>query len=82
MTNAKITLDDYKLTNIDITTGEFTIRLKDDKEYTVYHKHLDTGEYGTFVRFFIEKDGKEIPLSREVAKIFLREVREYEREGI
>jgi hypothetical protein len=82
MTNGEITLDDYKLTNIDLATHYFTIRLKDEKEYTVCHKHLDTGEYGTFVRFFIEKDGKGIPLSREVAKIFLREVREYEREGI
>ena len=82
MTNGEITLDDYKLTNIDITTGKFTIRLKDEKEYKVYHKLVDGGYYGAFVRFFIEKNGEKIPLSREVAKIFLREVREYEREGI
>ena len=78
----EITLDDYVLTNIDIETGCFMIRLKDDKEYIVYRKELESGEYGDFARFFIEKDNKEISLNREVVEIFLKEVREYEREGI
>ena len=82
MPSTDITLEDYVLTNIELETGCFTIRLKDGNEYVVYHNHLDAGEYGAFVRFFIKKDGKEIPLSREVTKIFLKEVREYEREGI
>lgn len=78
----EITLNDYVLTNIDIETGCFVIRLKDDKEYIVYCKELKSGEYGDFAKFFIEKDNKEISLNREVVEIFLKEMREYEREGI
>ena len=36
--NEEITLNDYVLTNIDLETGYFTIRLKDNKEYIVYLK--------------------------------------------
>ena len=36
--STKITLNDYILTNIDLETLCFTIRLKDEKEYIVYHK--------------------------------------------
>ena len=78
----EITLNDYVLTNIDIETGCFVIRLKDDKEYIVYCKELKSGEYGDFAKFIIEKDNKEISLNREVVEIFLKEMREYEREGI
>lgn len=74
----EITLDDYVLTNIDIKTGCFTIRLKDDKEYIVYRRVLETGK----VVNFIKKDDKKIPLSKEVAKLHLSEVRVYQREGI
>ena len=78
MTIQEITLDDYALTNIDIKTGCFTIRLKDDKEYIVYRRVLETGK----VVNFIKKDGEKIPLSKEVAKLHLSEVRVYQREGI
>ena len=78
MTNGEITLEDYKLTNIDLATHYFTIRLKDEKEYIVYRKLLETGE----LVYFIKKNDEEIPLSKKVIKIFLKEVKEYEREGI
>lgn len=78
MTNGEITLEDYKLTNIDLATHYFTIRLKDEKEYIVYRKLLDTGK----LVYFIKKDDEEIALNKKVEKIFLKEVREYEREGI
>lgn len=78
MTNGEITLDDYKLTNIDLATHYFTIRLKDEKEYIVYRKLLETGK----LVYFIKKNDEEIPLSKKVIKIFLKEVKEYEREGI
>lgn len=74
----EITLNDYVLTNIDLETGYFTIRLKDDKEYIVYYKK----EKGKKQVNFIKKDGKEIPLTDEVVKIHLAEVRVYQREGI
>ena len=78
MTNGEITLDDYKLTNIDLATHYFTIRLKDEKEYIVYRKLLETGE----LVYFIKKNDEEIPLSKKVIKIFLKEVKEYERDGL
>jgi hypothetical protein len=78
MTNGEITLEDYKLTNIDLVTHYFTIRLKDEKEYIVYRKLLKTGE----LVYFIKKNDEEIPLSKKLIKVFLKEVKEYEREGI
>ena len=73
-----ITLEDYVLTNIDLETGYFTIRLKDDKEYIVKKKK----EKGKKQVNFIKKNGKEIPLSDEVVKLHLAEVKVYQREGI
>lgn len=76
----EITLDDYVLTNIDLSTGYFTIRLKDNKEYIVYRKRKN-GSYKTEYNF-IEKDGEEIPLSNEVLRVHLAQVREYQMSGI
>lgn len=75
----KITLNDYVLTNIDVSTGYFTIRLNDNKEYIVY-RYRDNNSKTLFN--YIEKDGKIIPLSDEVAKIHLTEVKVYQRDGI
>ena len=73
-----ITRDEYVLTNIDLETLCFTIRLIDDKEYIVYHKKDDDGK----IINYIKKDGKNIPLDVEVTKWHLAEVRIYQREGI
>lgn len=72
----EITKKDYKLTNIN-RNGKFVIRLKDDNEYVVYYRKQN----GKTINF-IEKDGKEIPLSKEVLKMHLSEVRVYQRGGI
>ena len=53
-----ITLDDYVLTNLSLREHCFTIRLKDNIEYIVYHKK----PRGQKTIYFIEKDGKEIIL--------------------
>ena len=53
-------------------------RLKDDKEYIVFYKK----EKGKKQVNFIKKNGKEIPLSDEVVKLHLAEVKVYQREGI
>lgn len=74
----EITLDDYILTNINIDTRGYVIRLNDNKEYQVYIKKLR----GQKSYYYIVKDGKEIKLSDEVRKIVLNEIREYERYGI
>jgi len=66
----EITLDEYVLTNLDIKTLSFVIRLNDGKEYHVY------GSY------FLIKDGFKIPLSKEVAKCYMQSVREYQISGI
>lgn len=34
----EVTLEDYVLTNIDLRNHCFTIRLKDNEEYIVYHR--------------------------------------------
>ena len=72
----EITLKDYELTNIG-TDRYFRVRLKDGNEYKIYPKK----ENGKIVDY-IEKDGKMIRLSKEVQKIVLAEIREYERRGI
>ena len=75
--NKKITLNDYVLTNIDLETGYFTIRLKDNKEYIVYLKKQN----GKTINY-IEKDNMQMPLSDEVVKIHLEEVKTYQKSGI
>lgn len=75
--NKKITLNDYVLTNIDLETGYFTIRLKDNKEYIVYLKKQN----GKTINY-IEKDNMQMPLSDEVVKIHLEEIRVYQKSGI
>ena len=77
----KITLGDYVLTNIDLETLCFTIRLKDEKEYIVYHKKIKVDGRVKTINY-IKKDGKIIPLDDEVTKLHLAEVRVYQREGI
>lgn len=77
----KITLDDYVLTNIDLETLCFTIRLKDEKEYIVYHKKIKVDGRVKTINY-IKKDGKIMPLDDEVTKLHLAEVRVYQREGI
>ena len=77
----KITLNDYVLTNIDLETLCFTIRLKDEKEYIVYHKRIKVDGRVKTINY-IKKDGKIIPLDDEVTKLHLTEVRVYQREGI
>lgn len=77
----KITKNDYVLTNIDLDSLCFTIRLKDEKEYKVYYKKIkENGKTKTIN--YIKKDGKIIPLDDEVTKLHLAEVRVYQREGI
>lgn len=78
MDKEEITLDDYILTNINIDTRGYVIRLKDNKEYQVYVKK----PRGQKSYDYIIKDGKEIKLSEELRKIVLSEIREYERYGI
>ena len=78
MDKEEITLNDYVLTNINIDTRGYVIRLKDNKEYQVYVKKTR----GQKSYDYIVKDGKEIKLSDEVRKIVLSEIREYERYGI
>lgn len=78
MNKEEITLDDYVLTNINIDTRGYVIRLKDNKEYQVYVKKIR----GQKAYDYIVKDGKEVKLSDEVRKIVLSEIREYERYGI
>lgn len=73
----KITLNDYVLTNVDLKTGYFTVRLKDDKEYIVYIKK----ENGKIINY-IEKDNMIIHLSDEVSKIHLEEIKTYQKSGI
>lgn len=72
----KITREDYILTNIN-PKGCYVIRLKDDKEYIVYYRK----ENGKQINY-IKKDGREMPLSKEVLNMYLSSIREYEREGI
>ena len=78
MDKEEITLNDYVLTNINIDTRGYVIRLKDNKEYQVYVKK----PRGQKSYDYIVKDGKEIKLSNEVRKIVLSEIREYEKYGI
>ena len=68
-----ITLEDYVLTNINIKTNQFVIRLKDKKQYLVNKNKCG---------YFIEKDDKCLFLSKEVIKAYISSVREYQVSGI
>ncbi len=74
----KITLEDYVLTNLNLREQCFNIRLKDNKEYIVYHRR----PRGQKTIYYIKKDNKEILLDDEVKKCFLSEVRVYNTVGI
>lgn len=74
----EITLKDYVLTNLSLEEHCFVIRLKDNKEYIVYHRK----PRGQKTIYYIKKDGREILLDNEVKKCFLSEVRLYNRVGI
>lgn len=78
MEDEKITLDDYVLTNINIETKGYTIRLKDNNEYQIYMRK----PRGQKAYDYIIKDGKEIRLSEELRRIVLSEIRVYEKYGI
>lgn len=81
----EITRDAYVLTNITFFFSliKFAIRLVDGKEYVVECKKENSKKIYYIVVPTSEKPFyKEIPLDEEVTKIFLKEVREYEREGI
>lgn len=68
-----INLEDYVLTNLNIKTGHFVVRLKDNKQYVV-NKNKDG--------YFIEKDNECLFLSKEVLRAYLSSVREYQVSGI
>ena len=78
MEDEKITLDDYVLTNINIETKGYTIRLKDNNEYQIYMRK----PRGQKAYDYIIKDGKKIRLSEELRRIVLSEIRVYEKYGI
>lgn len=75
----KITLNEYELTNIDTESRCFTIRLKNDGEYIVYSRKLANQKKPIH---YIKKDGKEFILDEAVVKLYISEVREYNRYGI
>lgn len=79
--STRITLNDYILTNIDLETLCFTIRLKDEKEYIVYHKKIKIDGIVKTINY-IKKDDKIMLLDDEVTKLHLAEVSVYQREGI
>ena len=72
----EITLKDYELTNIGLD-GYYRVRLKDGGEYKIYSNK----ENGKIVDY-IKKDGKMVRINKEVQKIVLAKIREYERDGI
>lgn len=72
----EITLEDYQLTNLGLD-GFYRVRLKDGEEYKIYSKKENRK-----IVDYIKKDDKMIKLSKEVQKIVLAEIREYERYGI
>lgn len=71
-----ITLNEYVLTNIGLD-GYYVIRLKDGKEYKVYRKKQNNK-----IINYILRDGKEISLNKDVLKLYISEIRIYERDGI
>lgn len=73
MREEKITINDYVLTNINPENLHYVIRLKDDKQYSIYKEGK---------KDYIIKNNKKIYLDDEVRKIVLKEIRIYERDGI
>lgn len=73
-----ITMNEYKMTNLNIERMCGGIYLKGDP--TLYDVMVSKDRKDR--RFYIHKDGKKLFLDDEVKKDFNREMNEYNREGI
>ena len=81
MTNAEkiITKEDYVLTNIDIATGRFVIRLIENKECNSFKEYyVLKDEQG----YYIKKNDSKYYLDKQVKEWFDTECDTYNREGI
>lgn len=78
MKENEITKKDYILTNLHPDDGGYYIRLTDNKEYQLYHKKTQ----GQKLYHYIKKDNQEMRLNKEVEKMVLSSIKEYERYGI
>lgn len=73
-----ITKEEYVLTNWWVTTtGQFVIRLKDEKEYPVYFRKIDNKKV-----YYIKKEDGNYKLDNEVKKWFISNMKTYEEVGI
>ena len=76
-----ITKQEYVLTNINVNSGKFVIRLIDDKEYPVLSTLEKNGKTKRKV-YFIKKNDEYFRLDEEVKNLYLTEKRKYLRYGI
>ena len=73
-----ITKEEYILTNWWVTTtGQFVIRLKDEKEYPVYFRKINSKKI-----YYIKKEDGNYKLDDEVKKWFISNMKTYEEVGI
>lgn len=73
-----ITKEEYILTNWWVTTtGQFVIRLKDEKEYPVYFRKTDNKKV-----YYIKKEDGNYKLDNELKKWFISNMKTYEEVGI
>ena len=73
-----ITKEEYILTNWWVTTtGQFVIRLKEEKEYPVYFRKTDNKKV-----YYIKKEDGNYKLDNELKKWFISNMKTYEEVGI
>lgn len=72
-----ITLDDYNCVNIDLKNQRFVVRLNNKIQYPIIKQRVN-GK----IKYFIDMEGKNVPLDEKVTESVKSEINSYMRSGI
>lgn len=72
-----ITLDDYDCVNIDLKNQRFVVRLNNGIQYPIIKQKVN-GK----IKYFIDMEGKNVPLDKKVTETVKSEINSYMRSGI
>lgn len=72
-----INLDDYDCVNIDLKNQRFVVRLNNKIQYPIIKQKVN-GK----IKYFIDMEGKNVPLDEKVTETVKSEINSYMRSGI
>ena len=79
-----ITLNDYDCVNIDLKNQRFVVRLNNKKQYPIIKqiRGLEKEIVNGKIKYFIDMEGKKVPLDEKVTETVKSEINSYMRSGI